>query len=229
MYGVNVRGLVTMPITQERLLALVTEAESILSIHRNLVGRLNRLITVGRTNGLSGGDVTELLEAEITATPYIVTEAIRDERKHYNSTAHRNEKSRRIMERKRRAAGVPVRESFQYRANAMARQRSRDEEIAYQEWMKGDAITADDVRSAEARLVAQQVTTTYNPRTEARIAQLETAGKEIAQRAEDADIVPPESLVPLRIDDSSANPTQWSPERLAAEATRGAVNLDEEL
>ena len=196
-----------MPITMERILAVVNEFDAALHTHRTFLDNLQRLAaSIEPINR----DTAASIRAEIESIPYIVTDALRDEKKHFQRFGRENERKRRTMERKRRAAGVPERSSIQYRINAMERNKGLDDERAYREWMQGDAITSEVVERVIETLPPEQVAT-GEPILDAKVGAAGDA----------APALPP--------DDTSSDPARWSPEKLAAEAARGTINMDDEI
>jgi hypothetical protein len=164
-----------MPITQSRLLDLLTEHEANVRAYRSLLDYLSALVD---NNALSGEDLRDALRMTIGAASRVNDTFARLERRHYDSNARRNDRLREKARQARRAAGVPERDSLAYRAQSMRFRQEREEMEAYNAAMGGKGITEADI---------------------------------------------------TRHDDTARDPAQWSPERLAAEATRGSVNLDDDL
>jgi hypothetical protein len=95
-----------MPITQSRLLDLLTEHEHALSLHRDLITRLRHLSSV---QDITLADFRDLLLAEIEATAHIPNTYAVVERRHFNANSRRNERMRAKAERKRRSQGISPR------------------------------------------------------------------------------------------------------------------------
>lgn len=194
-----------MPITQTRLLDLLTEDETNFRAYRALAARMEEIVASDMPdNALRNAIRMTLLSlGELTSDKIMYAE-----RRHFNSHARRNARTRERARAIRRANGVPERNSDQYRLNAMAHQMQHEADREYLTAMQGQPITERDV--------APRTIAVGKPDPSPVAYGLNVASANVAG----ANATP-------TFDDTSPDPARWSPERLAAEATRGTVGLDE--
>jgi len=95
-----------MPITQDRVLALLAEYEQFINAHNHFIACLNRVLN----GSFEPSDQVELLRNELLAIQHVPTTLAIVERRHFNSHARRNVRMRLKAERQRRARGVPTME-----------------------------------------------------------------------------------------------------------------------
>jgi hypothetical protein len=140
-----------MPITQDRLLDLLTEYESFARAHDRLMHNLNRVAECGMT----ATDKAELFRAEVAACEHIPRTFMMIERRHYNANHRRNDRTREREARKRRERGVPERDSDQYRMNATRYAHDALADKSYYDAMQGQPITDEEIAALLRNKVAQ--------------------------------------------------------------------------
>jgi|HubBroStandDraft_1064217.scaffolds.fasta_scaffold17588_5 hypothetical protein len=128
-----------MPITQDRMLSLLTEYERFIRAHESF--RSN----VARIADLLGGEARALLTMEIAAIADFPLYCVREERKHFNTHAKRNTKVRDRQRNARRALGIPEMDSATYRVAQASAEYNREAEREYAQFMRGQRITDESI------------------------------------------------------------------------------------
>ena len=139
-----------MPLTQQRMLDLLTEYERFVAAHDAMIANVHQAIALP----FSPADKLDLIKAELATMAYMPREFMRIERRHYNTNARRNDKMREKMAARRRAQGVPLRDSPQYRLNARRYADEATADAEYDRAMGGRGIESTtqprQPRSSEA-------------------------------------------------------------------------------
>jgi hypothetical protein len=198
-----------MPITQARITLLLEEHESNLGIFSAFLTRLNALSRAPYLNE----DGRMALKAEIDAVRTMRDTQARIERRHFDSNARRNERTREAMRLKRRAAGVPERDSAAYRTAAYGYAREALADAEYNRAMGGKPIGAEvgDLQPREPR--------------EPRVA---VASPAVVAKPPFATSDPALDTL-RRAAEKNATTLDKTPEELEEEALRGTVSMDDVL
>lgn len=91
-----------MPITQDRILSLLSEAEGFRDAYDSLLAEIKQTLHQQQVNPLPTGDFLVLLESTVLSSPRPRAETIAKERAHFAREAKRNNRERlRAKERRR--------------------------------------------------------------------------------------------------------------------------------